>query len=200
MKYVALVVIALLVACSPAGSGSQYAYAFDGCAAGGRLCPNDDTLACALDTIARQHNGCATESDCVISEVENKCVAMLSCDGPPAVNRDQKGAFEAAFNAEFDDYCERPTCTTRAACAPGPRRNVLVCFEGQCLRAFRPLDAGFPDAGTFIPFDAGTPDAGSRDAGTPDAGVDAGTFDAGFDAGMDAGELDGGADAGDGGP
>jgi hypothetical protein len=195
MKRAAFVVLSSLIfACAPASNGSQYEYRFDGCAPGGRICPNDDALACALDTVVRQHNACTTDSDCTISEVENKCVAMLNCDGPPAVAKDQKAAFEAAFNAEYDKYCSNPTCGTLAACAPGPRRNVLVCFDGQCLRAFRPLDAGFPDGGNFVPFDAGTPDSGF-DGGTPDAG-----FDAGFDGGFDAGEPDGGADAGDGGP
>lgn len=195
-RFLAASALALFaLACPQQGSGSQYDYTYEGCAPGGQICPNDQALLCGLSDVVKKHNACSNDDDCVIAEVENKCVAILSCDGPPAVNRDQKGAFEAAFNAEYDRYCEEPTCTTRSACAPGPRRNVLVCFEGQCLRAFRPLDAGFPDAGVFIPFDAGVQDAGS-DAGEPDAGFDAGEPDAG----IDAGELDGGADAGDGGP
>lgn len=190
---------AAVYACSPATNESQYEYRYDGCAPGGRVCPNDDTILCALDSIVRQHNACTTESDCVLAEVQNKCVAVLTCDGPPTVGRDQKAAFEAAFNAEFDKYCSAPSCTSQARCAPGPRRDVLVCLEGQCLRAFKPLDAGFADAGEFIPFDAGTPDSG-----VPDAGVDAGEPDAGSD--LDAGSEDAGtedageADAGDGGP
>lgn len=185
-----------ILSCSPATGSSQYSYTYPGCASGGIVCPNDETLGCGLTDILNKNNDCTTEADCVASEVTNGCVAILTCDGPPAVNKDKKAAFEVAFNAEVNRYCAEPSCTSKSGCTPGPRRNVLVCFEGRCARAFRPLDAGtFPeDDGGFTPFDGGS-DAGSNDAGATDAGEDAG-FDAGFDAGI---EADGGADAGDGG-
>lgn len=176
--------LAAVLACSPATSGSQYDYTYEGCERGGIVCPNDQTIRCALQAVVDKHRSCSTSSDCVVAAVEDKCVPVGNCDGPPVINRSEAAAFEAEFNGEMNKYCASATCTARNACAPGARKQFISCLEGQCVRSFGPIDASVPDSGEFVPYDAGTADAG-RDGGV----------DGGVDAGVDAGE-----DAGDGGP
>lgn len=188
-------------ACTQSTGGSQFVYSYPGCVSGGAVCPNDETLTCGLLDILAKDNTCTKDTDCVASEVSDKCIAVISCDGPPAVNRDKKAEFEAAFNAQLDKYCAEPSCTSVPGCTPGPRRNVLVCFEGHCARAFRPLDAGFPQDDGGQPYvDGGTTDAGTDAGTTTDSGViDSGVIDSGvvdsgvIDSGVvDAGSNDGG--------
>src|SRR3954471_22260864 len=88
----ALISAALVISCSPSVGTSQYNYSYPGCVSGGVVCPNDEALTCGLLDIVNKNNGCSSDNDCVASEVSNGCIAILSCDGPPAVNKDLKSA------------------------------------------------------------------------------------------------------------
>jgi len=129
-----LLLLLLMFACSgpkeatqPHVPSSQETYEYGTCPKSGEDCPREQTLACALKTIASGYSRCSKHEDCVASNVDAKCSDAGSCP-PLYVNREMKAAFEAEAQREIDRYCENSTCKSGGPC-------LITWFGARCANS-----------------------------------------------------------------
>lgn len=134
VRWTVLAVLLLVAGCRAAGegvaSGSEH-YAFAGCEPRTVYCPNDATLGCALEELARKHGACEVDADCVRVEWESNCAGQGVCEPRPAVNARNQAAFARESSAELERYCAQASCHVSASC-PESEAFRPACVEGRC--------------------------------------------------------------------